>query len=133
MLIYFDSVIPIYLLDETGSFNARAVARLTALEAANDQIAITDLVRLECRVKPIKVGDAVKLAAFDSFFSRPDVRLLLLPTAVYDRATLIRATHNFKLGDSLHLAAAVEGGCSRFLTNDRRLSGFPDIVVEVLP
>ena len=133
MLIYFDSVIPIYLLDQTGSFNARATARLTALEAARDQIAVSDLVRLECRVKPLKIGDVVKLAAFDSFFVRPDVRLLPLSTTVYDRATLIRATHNFKLADSLHLAAAVEGGCDRLLTNDTRLSGFPDIFVEVLP
>jgi predicted nucleic acid-binding protein len=37
------------------------------------------------------------------------------------------------LADSLHLAAAVEGGCDRFLTNDARLSRFPDIPVEVLP
>ncbi|HJT34291.1 MAG TPA: hypothetical protein VJ783_19765 [Pirellulales bacterium] len=42
-------------------------------------------------------------------------------------------TFNFKLGDSLHLATAVEGGCDRFLTNDNRLSHFTDIVVEVLP
>ncbi len=37
------------------------------------------------------------------------------------------------LADALQLAAAVEGGCGLFLTNDRRLSGFPDIPVEVLP
>jgi len=41
--------------------------------------------------------------------------------------------HKFKLGDSIHLAAAVEAGCDRFLTNDTRLSKFPDITVEVLP
>jgi len=52
---------------------------------------------------------------------------------VFDRATVIRATNNFKLADSLHLAAAVEAGCDRFLTNDNRLSVFTDIAVEVLP
>ncbi len=35
--------------------------------------------------------------------------------------------------DALHLVAAVEDGCGLLLTNDHRLSGFPDIPVEVLP
>jgi hypothetical protein len=33
----------------------------------------------------------------------------------------------------LHLAAAIEAGCDRFLTNDNRLTTFPDLPVEVLP
>jgi hypothetical protein len=32
----------------------------------------------------------------------------------------------------LHLAAAIEGGCDRLLTNDYRLSRCTDIAVEVL-
>jgi predicted nucleic acid-binding protein len=35
--------------------------------------------------------------------------------------------------DALHLAAAVQAGCTSFLTNDLRLAGFPDIAVDVLP
>src|SRR5947209_8078148 len=37
MFIYFDSVIVIYLLDHTGSFNVRAMARLRALQAAGER------------------------------------------------------------------------------------------------
>ena len=133
MVIYFDSVIVIYLLDHIGSFQVRADARLKALEAAGDQVAVSDLTRLECRVKPMARGDKVKLAAFDAFFARPDVRLAPLPTAVYDRATALRAAHNFKLADSLHLAAAIEACCDRFLTNDARLSRCTDIPIEVPP
>lgn len=133
MLIYFDSVIAIYLLDHTGSFQRRAAARLTVLESAGDRIAVSDLTRLECRVKPLARGDAVKLAGFDAFFTRPDVLKVPLTTAVYERATLRRARYSFKLGDSLHLAAAIENGCNAVLTNDARLSRCTDIVVEVLP
>src|SRR5438093_351253 len=64
-----------------------------------DQIAVTDLTRLECRVKPMAVGDAFKLGTFDAFFGRPDIRLVALDRAVYDQATALRATHRFKLGD----------------------------------
>jgi predicted nucleic acid-binding protein len=133
MIIYFDSVIVIYLFDGTPPFSVRAETRLIALETAGDAIAISDLTRLECRVKPIRDGSAARLAHFDAFFARSDLHRLPLATAVYDRATLIRAMYNFRLADSLHLAAAVEARCDRFLTNDTRLSSFPDIVVEVLP
>ena len=51
---------------------------------------------------------------------------------VWDRAARIRALHNFKPLDALHLAAAVEHGCGLFLTNDAPLTRFPDILVELL-
>ena len=34
--------------------------------------------------------------------------------------------------DSLHLAAAVEHGCTRLLSNDAQLKRFPHVLVEVL-
>ena len=133
MLISCDSVILIYYFDHSGPFNVRATTRLAALAANGDHIAISELVRLEYRVKPLKNNDSVKLTLFDAFCVRPDVQLAPLAKAEFERATVVRAAHNFRLGDSLHLAAAVEAGCDLFLTNDSRLSSFSDIPVEVLP
>lgn len=78
MLFYCDSVILMYFFDHTGPFNVRATNRLMALAAAGDQLGASDLVRLECRVKPIKDGNSAKLAIYDAFFARPDVRLVVL-------------------------------------------------------
>ncbi len=126
-------MILIYLLDMVGPFNVRAAARMAALWAAGDVVAFSDLTRLECRIKPLKIGATKALADFDAFFVRPDVRFVPLTTAVFDRATEIRAVYIFQLGDSLHLAAGTESRCDRFLTNDARLSAFTAISVEVLP
>jgi predicted nucleic acid-binding protein len=133
MRVYCDSVILIYYFKGAPPFKARATARLTALWAAGDVVAVSDLVRLECRMQPLRVGNAVLLAGYDSLFTQPNVAVVPITTAVFDRATNIRATTVFKLADSLHLAAAAEAGCDRFLTNDTRLSAFTDIPVEVLP
>jgi predicted nucleic acid-binding protein len=133
MRVYLDSCILIYFYDHTGPVRVRAANRLAALASGGDRIAVSDLVRLECRVHPLQIRDAAKLAIFDAFFARPDVQTVPITTAVFDRATLIRAAHGFKLGDSLHLAAATESRCDRFLTNDTRLSAFTDVSVEVLP
>jgi len=133
VLIYVDSVILIYLLDAVGPFHLRARGRITALESAGDLTAVSDLSRLECRVKPLGTGDAATLARFDAYFARTGIRVLPLPSTVFERATLLRAAFNFKLADSLHLAAAILAGCDRFLTNDARLSRCTDVPVEVLP
>jgi predicted nucleic acid-binding protein len=133
MLVYCDNCILIYFYDHTGPLQVRASSQLARIAAAGDQIATSDLVRLECRVKPIHLGDVAKLAAFDAFFAQPGVKPIPIATAVLDRATAIRATNGFKLGDSLHLAAAAAGGCASFLTNDNRLATYTGITVDVLP
>jgi predicted nucleic acid-binding protein len=132
MLVYLDSVIVIYRVEGAPPFRARATARLAALTAAGDQAVVSDLTSLECRVKPIRLGDAALLADFDAFLGAADVVRVPITSAVYERATNIRAHHNFKLGDSLHLATAVEAGCQKFLTNDSRRSRFTGLAVEVL-
>jgi predicted nucleic acid-binding protein len=133
MLVYLDTVICIYAVEGAPAFQAQARARLLTLRGAGDQPAISDLTWLECRVKPIRLADAVALADIEAFLTASDVVRAPMPTAVYERACRIRAIHNFKLADALHLAAAVESGCGLFLTNDHRLSSFPDLPVEVLP
>src|SRR5450759_767494 len=104
MLVYLDSVICIYAVEGTPSFQARARARLAAMRTAGDQPAISDLTWLECRVKPIRLGDALALTDMEAFLTGSDVVRVSMPTAVYERACWIRAVHNLKLADSLHLA-----------------------------
>jgi uncharacterized protein len=133
MFIYLDSVICIYAVEGPPSFQVRAKTRMAAMRARGDRPTISDLTWLECRVKPIRLGDAVALADMEAFLTVSDVVRTPMPLTVYERACRIRAVHKYKLGDSLHLSAAIEGGCGVFLTYDLRLRGFPDISVEVLP
>ena len=133
MLIYLDSNIVIYLIEQSPSFGARARARIAALRAAGDAIVVSDLSRLECRSNAVAAADQVTLDLYDVFFRQAVARLMPLSRSVVDRATEIRGRYRFKTPDALHLAAAVEAGCQSFLTNDLRLNRFADLVVELLP
>src|SRR5277367_5482366 len=104
MLIYCDSGILIYRLDQVGPFHLRAETRIQALLAAGDRVAVSDLTRLECRVGALKRRDTAVVAAFDAFFARSEVQMLSLPATVFDRAAQMRADLNFKTPDALHLA-----------------------------
>lgn len=130
-LVYLDSVIPIYLVDGIEPFRSRAEAHYRVILAAGDSTALSELTKLECRIGPLRSRSAVGLAAFELFFASQAV--VPLTVAVYERAARVRATYRFKLADSIHLAAAVEGGCERYLTNDADLARFGDIKVEILP
>jgi predicted nucleic acid-binding protein len=132
MIVYLDSMIVIYLVEGPDPFRTRARDRMDQLVAAGDQAAISELTRLECRVKPIRLSDASLLADYDAFFDAPDLLRFSLGAPVFERATAIRAQYVFGLADSLNLAAAVEHACERFLTNDAQLRRFSDIAVEVL-
>jgi predicted nucleic acid-binding protein len=88
--------------------------------------------RLECRVKPLSAGDSVLLSLFDSFFGSTEVELAELTAAVVEKATDLRATFNFKTPDALHLASAIVGGATSFLTGDRNFTRCTEIPVEVL-
>ncbi len=131
-MVFLDANPVIYFVEQPPVWGLKAKARITAFIAAGEQLAVTDLVRMECLVGPFKKGDAQVENDFRSFFTSPDVRILPITGAVCDRAGRIRAQFGFKPLDSLHLAAAVEHGCTRFLTNDGRLSSFPDIPIDVL-
>ena len=78
-------------------------------------------------------GNTLVLSKFTTFFQSPDVRVLPLSAAVCDRAAALRAKYRFKTPNAMHLAAAIEHGCDRFLTNDVKLTSCTEITVEVLP
>lgn len=130
-LVYLDSVIPIYILDGIDPFRTRAEVHYRAIMAAGDATALSELTKLECRIGPLRSGSAVGLAAFELFFASQT--LVPLTVAVYERAAHIRASYRFNLADAIHLAAAVEGRCDRYLTNDTDLARFRDVAVEILP
>jgi predicted nucleic acid-binding protein len=130
--VYLDSNIVISLIEGGSAEKSALVARLGELAGAEGCCVVTDLVRLECRVKPMAIGDAALLRDYDQYFASPDVAVAALTASTYDRATEIRARYRFAVADSLHLAAAIEAGCQVFVTGDTQLAGFPDIRIAPL-
>ena len=129
LLIYLDTAPLIYLVEHVPHYAEIVAKRLSS----TDTVVISDLTRLECRVKPLREGDNSVLDDFDRFFNESVGAILMLSREVMDRATDIRAYYRFKTPDAIHLAAANVSGCDVFLTNDRRLEGFTELPIEVLP
>jgi len=133
MIVFLDTNIVIYLIERQPGFGPRARAQINLLRSGGHTLAVSDLVCMECRVLPIRLGNLPLLSQYDAFFTANYVRIFPLTTAVCERATLLRAGHRFKTADALQLAAAIVHGCDQFLTNDVRLSACTDIPITVLP
>lgn len=116
--IYLDSCIAIYRVEGVAPWAARIAEALAAQPHAS--LFVTHLVRMECRVGPLKRGSGQMLTRFDEFFDT--VTFLPLTTAVFDLAAELRARHNLRTPDAIHLAAATTHGCDEFWTNDNRLA-----------
>jgi len=130
--VFLDTNIVVYLIERAPDIGPAAAAHVEVLLSQGERLVVSDLVRRECRVRPLRLGDAVTLAAYDGYFGSEDVEVVPITPAVCDRAATIRARDRFRPMDALHLAAAIEHGCGRFLTHDSRLGAFPDIAVELL-
>jgi predicted nucleic acid-binding protein len=122
--VYLDSCVLIYLHEGERALRARVVERLRGSSSPDGAVTpcVSDLVRLECRVRPLRDEAAELLDAYERFFALPEVERLPLAAEVFDRATELRARHGLRTPDAIHVACAERGGCTAFWTNDRALA-----------
>ncbi len=133
MRLYLDSCCIIYAIEGVPQFREPVLERIAKVEASADGVLLTSrLSRLECRVKPLKDGNADLLSIYDSFFDRRPLVLAEILSGVIERATALRVAHGFKTPDAIHLATAIEEQADIFLTGDAALSRCKDLRVEVL-
>lgn len=118
MRAYLDSCVCVYLVEQPPGFGNAIREQIMEKRPA---VCWTLLTRLECRIKPLKMRETVLLRAYETFFCHPGGIFLELQGTTFDLAAELRARHRLKTPDALHLAAAIEGGCDEFWTNDHRL------------
>jgi len=129
---YLDSNIVIPLVEALGERRLRFADRLARLLGANAVYVVSDLVRMECKVKPLASGDGRLVLEIDRFLASARFVCVSLPSASFDRAAEIRARFRYRTPDALHLAAAIEAECDLFVTADRRLATFTEIPIVLL-
>jgi predicted nucleic acid-binding protein len=132
MRLYLDANPIIYSIEGVPAFRQAALEWIERAEATDGAVITSRLSRLECRVKPLRDGNSELLELFEGFFARERFELVEITAEVIEAATQLRATHNFRAPDAIHLASALLAKADVFLTADRNLARCPDLKVEVL-
>jgi hypothetical protein len=73
MIVYLDTNVVIYTVEQNPVFGPKVRTRLAAARAAGDTLMLSDLTRMECLVGPLKSGDAALEADFHTFFGVTNV------------------------------------------------------------
>ena len=129
MFAFLDASALIYLVEGAEPFASRARRALSDLVGREPSVAValSRLTWLECRVLPLREGNAVVLEAFDAFFQRPDIVWVDLSGQVIELATAIRARTGLKTPDALQAASCLQLGADHlFVTGDtafRKVAG----------
>src|SRR5687767_3506825 len=107
MRIYLDASALIYAIEGVQALRDPVLDWMRrALADASGQILTSRLSRLECRVKPLRDGNAELLSLYDGLFGQ--LTLLELSPDIVDRATELRARMNLQTPDALHAATAID-------------------------
>lgn len=135
MIAFFDASALIYLIEGTEPFAQRVRSQLVAVSETHADLgaAVSRLSWLECRVGPLKHGDATTLALFDAFFARPDLMWVELSRDVVELATAIRVRHGLRTPDALQAASCLQLGPEHvLLTGDASFQRVQGLNVSLL-
>lgn len=124
-LIYYVEEHPVYL-----QRMERIIAFIedTPIEAVSSVIALTEVLS-----QPIKKGRTDLQQAYrDILASGEQFRLLPVSQIIAESAARLRAYHNLRTPDALHIATALDAACDAFLTNDNGLKRITQIRILAL-
>lgn len=121
--VYLDTNIVIYAVEGFVPLQ-RAVEHLFArIEAGEIAAATSTLTLAEVLVKPFRAARYDLVELYREFLEGAAwIASVPISTSTLVMAAEMRAGSGLTLADAIHVASAVEAGCSVFVTNDRRLA-----------
>ena len=117
--VYVDANVFIYAI-ETPSVFPQIEPNLLIPARQGDLIMVTCWVTLtETLVKPLKVRDGLLESKYRQFLIPAlSLRMIEIDQNIADRAADLRARHNLRLADALHIATGLQEHCNYFVTAD---------------
>lgn len=131
--IYFDTAPLIYFFERNARFLPLVRPVIEAVSLGEKRGVCSYVTLLEILIKPFRRSRPDLANRYrETLLDQPHFEMLALERSVADEAARIRASHDFRVPDAIHLATALLGRADVFLTNDRRLRAFREVPVVVL-
>jgi predicted nucleic acid-binding protein len=120
--LYLDANAIIYALED-GNPWTEALRRLLRRVVLGEILAVTSALTLaEVLAKPYAVGDGKLIEQYEALLATSSpIQVAPIDALILRRAARVRGTLRLKLADAIHVATAMETGCTRLLSNDHRV------------
>jgi len=124
-----DTVVFIYFIEEHPRFLPVLDPIFTAVDEGHLPAVASSLTLLEVLVVPYRAGNIPLAERYEQILTRGrGLRLVEIDRAQLRAAAQLRALHpNLRTPDAIQISAALSGGCSALLTNDRDLPVVPGL------
>jgi predicted nucleic acid-binding protein len=123
-----DTAIFIYFIEENPRFLPAILPLFTQADQGKRELITSALTLLEVLVVPYRAGNPHLAERYEALLTRSrGIRLVELSHDQLRAAAQLRAATGIKTPDAVQLVAAISGGCTTFLTNDRRLPRVPGL------
>jgi predicted nucleic acid-binding protein len=117
-----DTSVFIYLIEESPVWLPVVRSLFVAADAGGIEIVTSSVTLLEVLVMPYRAKNDRLAERYEALLTRSrGVSLVELSRQQLWRAAEIRANYGARTPDALQLAAALDAGCSTFVTNDRHM------------
>jgi predicted nucleic acid-binding protein len=129
-----DTAIFIYLIEESPRY-LRAIRPLfVQADEGGRELVTSAITLLEVLVVPYRAGDLTLAERYESLLTRArGIRLVEVDGGQLRAAAQLRALQTgLRTPDALQIAAALGGGCSTLVTNDRRFPEVPGLRIVQL-
>lgn len=131
--VFFDTAPVIYFVEENARYLPLMVDVFTAVEAGEITAVTSPITLVECLIAPYQEGNArLRETYIEIVVNAPNTAFIAIDSEIGIAAAEFRAQLNLGVADALQVAAAVQSGCTAFLTNDKTLKRIADIEVLVL-
>ena len=114
-LLYVDTNIFIYLLEQHGTFSQKAADILQAHADADSQLVTSAITVTEFLAGTTK-------STLSTLQRVPRLNIMNLDEAIAEKAALLQRESNLSIGDAIHVATALRVRASHLFTNDKQLA-----------
>lgn len=121
-LVYFDTMLFAYLLEDHPQFAPKVVTTLQLIAERQDTLCTSVFTVGEVLAGPQRTSQWESLAGARQFFHRPEIRLLPFELGTGELFAEMRGRYVVSTGDAIHLACASEARVDLFLTHNKRLA-----------
>ena len=129
--VALDSVAFIYFIEEHPRYLPLLEPVFAAIDGGRLRAVTSSLTLLEVLVVPFRAEDLPLAARYEGLLTRSrGLHMVEIDREQLRAAAQLRAAHRrVRTPDALQLSAALSGGCTAMLTNDRRLPVVPGLRV----
>lgn len=119
---YVDTNVVIAIVEGSEQLSDTQFEFVARVDNGECEALTSELTLAECLAKPMADRNAALVETYLHFLdNRQNFPVVPVSRTTWIAAARLRGEQGIRLPDALHLASAVETGCSVFLTNDRRI------------